>query len=170
MDTKSVWELLYGIPLGTIVAWITVICAIISAICIGTIKLYKVFEKYKYTKDKNDEIKSTVKNHEDQLEDLKQQLIEMSLNFNKQFSDIKNTLNDQRETKIKELRHNITVAGEKALADGETTIRQWTSLHEMVDEYVNKYNQNSYVLSLMKKVDRDVNVIGNLDEHGNDIE
>ena len=46
MDTKSVWDLLSSIPIGTIVAWISVICAIIVALCTGTIKLYKVFTKH----------------------------------------------------------------------------------------------------------------------------
>jgi len=53
-DTQSVWEFLSGIPIGTIVAWVIVICAIISALCAGTIKLYKIFTKYKEAKDKDE--------------------------------------------------------------------------------------------------------------------
>lgn len=170
MDTNSVWELLSSISIGTVVAWITVICAIIGVICTGTIKLYKIFIKYKNVKDSDEEFKATVANHEEQLAEIKIQLDQMVNNINQQFSDIKTTLNDSRETKIRELRHSITVSGEKALEDGKMTIRQWTSLHEMCDEYMNKYKQNSYVLSLIKKVDQDVTVIGKLDEHGNDIE
>ena len=86
-----------------------------------------------------------------------------------QLSEIKYALDEQRETKIKELRHQITVAAETALANTTMTVREWTSLHEMVDEYVNKYHQNWYVKPLIAKVDRDVHVIGRLDEHGNDI-
>ena len=115
-------------------------------------------------------MKHNVEKHEEQLKNFELQLKNMNQNINEQFSVIKDALNEQRETKIKELRHNITVSGEKALADREMTIRQWSSLHEMVDEYMNKYKQNSYVASLMTKVDRDVVVIGRLDEHGNDIE
>ena len=87
-----------------------------------------------------------------------------------QLSTIMAALNEQRETKITELRHSITVAGENALANGTMTIREYTSFHEMVDKYLNIYNQNWYVESLCKKVDRDVRVIGQLDEHGNDID
>lgn len=170
MDTNSVWELLSSISIGTVVAWITVFCAIIGVICTGTIKLYKVFTKYKNVKDENENLKQNVEKHEEQLNRLNQQLSEMNENINEQFSHIKMALDEQRETKIKELRHNITVSGEQALADKEMTVRQWRSLHEMVDEYMNKYKQNSYVESLMIKVDRDVAVIGKLDEHGNDIE
>ncbi len=147
-----------------------VICVIIGVICTGTIKLYKVFSKYKSVKDENENLKQNVEKHEEQLHRFEEQLESMNQNINEQFSEIKDALNEQRETKIKELRHNITVSGEKALADKEMTVRQWSSLHEMVDEYMNKYKQNSYVASLMLKVDRDVAVIGRLDEHGNDIE
>lgn len=170
MDTNSIWELLSSISIGTVVAWIMVICVIIGVICTGTIKLYKVFSKYKSVKDENENLKHNVEKHEEQLNRLEEQLESMNQNINEQFSEIKDALNEQRETKIKELRHNITVSGEKALADKEMTVRQWSSLHEMVDEYMNKYKQNSYVASLMLKVDRDVAVIGRLDEHGNDIE
>lgn len=170
MDTNSIWELLSSISIGTVVAWIMVICVIIGVICTGTIKLYKVFSKYKSVKDENENLKQNVEKHEEQLHRFEEQLESMNQNINEQFSEIKDALNEQRETKIKELRHNITVSGEKALADKEMTVRQWSSLHEMVDEYMNKYKQNSYVASLMLKVDRDVAVIGRLDEHGNDIE
>ena len=170
MDTNSVWELLSSISIGTVVAWVTVICAIIGVICTGTIKLYKIFTKYKNVKDEENELRTNVANHEEQLIEIKQQLEAMNQNISQQFSDIKGTLNEQRGTKIKELRHSIPDSGERALSDGKITVRQWTSLHEMCDEYINKYNQNSYVLSLMNKVDRDVTIIGRLDEHGNDIE
>jgi len=170
MDTNSVWELLSSISIGTVVAWIIVISVIIGVICTGTIKLYKVFTKYKNVKDENENLKHNVEKHEGQLKEFQTQLENMNQNINEQLLEIKEALCEQRETKIKELRHNITVSGEKALADKEMTVRQWRSLHEMVDEYMNKYKQNSYVESLMIKVDRDVAVIGRLDEHGNDIE
>lgn len=170
MDTNSVWELLSGIPIGTVVAWIMVICAIIGVICTGAIKLYKVFTKYKSVRDENEAMKHNVEKHEEQLNEFQEQLNVINQNINEQFSEIKNALSEQRDTKIKELRHNITVSGEKALIDKELTIRQWSSLHEMFEDYTNKYKQNTYVASLMEKVDRDVAVIGRLDEHGNDIE
>lgn len=170
MDTNSVWELLSSISIGTVVAWIMVICAIIGVICTGAIKLYKVFTKYKNVRDENETMKQNVEKHEERLKELQDQLVGISQNINEQFSEIKNTLNENRDTKIKELRHNITVSGEKALVDKELTVRQWSSLHEMFEDYTHKYHQNSYVASLMTKVDRDVAVIGRLDEHGNDIE
>lgn len=169
MDTNSVWKLLSGLEVGTIVAWCAVIITIIGLISAGTIKLYKIFTKYKDMKDKNIKLESTVDSHEQELKKLSQQLADMNANINQQFSDIKSELNDQRNTKIKELRHSITVAGENALANGKISIREWTSLHEMCDEYMHKYKQNWYVEPLMKKIDRDVEIIGKIDEHGNDI-
>jgi uncharacterized membrane-anchored protein YhcB (DUF1043 family) len=170
MDTNSVWELLSSISIGTVIAWITVFIAIICAICTGTIKLYNIFAKYKDVTDEDKELKHNVEEHEKQLKEIKQQLVEMTENFNKQFTDIKETLNEQNDTEITKLRHSITECGENALANKKMTVRQWTSLHEMCDRYTNKYHQNSYVKSLLDKVDRDVEIIGKLDEHGNDIE
>lgn len=170
MDTSSIWELLSNISIGTLVSWLIVICTIVSAICTGTIKLYKIFTKYKKVKDEEEDLRLDVVNHEKQLSEIKLQLEVLNQNISQQFSDIKETLDEQRGTKIKELRHSITDSGERALSDGKMTVRQWTSLHEMCDDYIHKYKQNSYVLSLMNKVDRDVTIIGKLDEHGNDIE
>lgn len=169
MDTNSVWNTLSGLTAGTIASWVVVISIIVGTISAGTIKLYKVFTKYKDMKDKNTKLEETVTSHEEELKNLSEQLSEMNKNISQQFSDIKAELNDQRGTKIKELRHSITVAGETALENRKMSVRQWTSLHEMCDEYMHKYKQNWYVESLMEKVDRDVEVIGKLDEHGHDI-
>lgn len=170
IDTASVWKALLSLPVGTVVAWIMVVCAIVLAICGVTVKLYKLFVKYKSEKDKNDQLEKNVNEHNKQLKELDERLKTMNEEFIGQFELIKNILGEQRETKIKELRHDITVSGENALEKREITVRQWKSLHEMFDEYINKYKQNSYVESLMAKVDRDVAIIGKLDEHGNDIE
>ena len=76
MDTKSVVQILYSIPVGTIIAWIAVIGGIITSIVVGTIKLYKAFERTHDLKEENMEFKEMVKNHEDQLN-----LINYQLNF-----------------------------------------------------------------------------------------
>lgn len=170
MDINSIWELLSSISIGTAVAWTTVVCAVTSVICTGTINLYKIFTKYKNVKDENEEMRATVDGHELKFKELKEQLDRMSQDISQQFCDIKIALNEQNETKVKELRHSITITGENALANGRMSIRQWKSLHEMFNEYSNKYKQNSYVESLIKKVDQDVEIIGRLDEHGNDID
>ena len=70
MDTQSIWDLLSSIPIGTIVAWIVVICAIITVLCTGAIKLYKAFEKYKEVKDMNEKYKRTLEQQGEQLNDI----------------------------------------------------------------------------------------------------
>lgn len=115
-------------------------------------------------------LKQKVEDHDREISDIKGQFVAAVDGITQQLSEIKSALDEQRETKIKELRHQITMAAENALANGVMTVREWTSLHEMVDEYVDKYHQNWYVKPLIAKVDRDVHVIGRIDEHGNDIE
>lgn len=170
MDANSIYELLSSISVGSLVAFATVASAIIGALCTGTIKLYKIFIKYKAVHDENENLKNAVKTHEELFIKIQDQLTEMEKNFNAKFSEIKTDLDEQRVTTIKKLRHDITNSGEKALADGHMTVRQWTSLNEMANEYMNQYKQNSYVKSLMEKVNHDVIVNGRLDEHGNDVE
>lgn len=169
-DAQDVWQLLGNIPAGTIVAWVTVICAIICAIAAGTIRLYKLFSKYKEVKDENDDLKNTVKNHDQELISIREEMRTMKEEIVSELKEIRKAQDDSRETKIKELRHAIITSGEKAVADKKMTIREWKSLHDMTYEYTEKYKQNSYAKSLVEKVDRDVEVIGQLDEHGYDIE
>ena len=64
MDTKSVWDFLSGISVGQIVAWASVLIAIITALCAGTIKLYKVFTKYEEIKRKDREEQKIIENHD----------------------------------------------------------------------------------------------------------
>lgn len=77
-------------------------------------------------------------------------------------------LNKQDQLDLKKLRHSIIRAGEEAIEKGSITIRSLRSLTEMFDEYTDTYHGNSYVSTLMKKVNL-LPVIGELDEHGEDI-
>ncbi len=158
MDTNSVWDLLSSISIGTIVAWITVICAIISAICLAAIKSYKIFVKYKNIQDERDDLRIMVKDHDEKLSQISQQL-----------SQIQEDLEQNKAIKLKELRHSIIRAGEEAVVNKSITIRSLKSLEELHDDYVARYNGNGYVDTLMEKV-RDLPVIGNLDSNYRDIE
>lgn len=169
MDTKSVWELLSEIPIGTIVAWIIVLVTIISAICAGTIKLYKLFTKYREIKDENKEVKETVKKHDEQFETIRQ---EMQL-FNDKIDNVINTLNAQNEQSLIELRHSIVRASEEAILDGKISIRKYKALHEMFEQYskpdANGKKHNGYCATIMEKVDL-LPIVGRLDENDEDID
>lgn len=67
METTDVIQTLSSIPIGTIIAWVTVIVGIITAIVTGTIKLYKAFEKTHEMKEENLEFRKMVKDHDEQL-------------------------------------------------------------------------------------------------------
>lgn len=70
---------------------------------------------------------------------------------------------------FKKLRNEIIQLGEAAIERGCITIRQLKSLEELFSEYTDTYNGNSYAVTLMVKV-RELEVIGKLNEHGEDIE
>lgn len=169
MDTETILNWLSGISVGTIIALVTAVGIIGAGVWKVVSMIIHLHDSYTEIREERDQLKQKVEDHGRELEDIKGQFVCAIEGITQQLSEIKSALDEQRETKIKELRHQITVAAETALANGTMTVREWTSLHEMVDEYVNKYHQNWYVKPLIAKVDRDVHVIGRLDEHGNDI-
>ena len=151
-DTQSIWELLSSIPIGTIVAWIIVISAIIAALCAGTIKLYKIFTKYKEMKDKDEKQQKLIESHDDALKEIEKSLLE-----------IKKSLDEQKEVNLKQMRHTMVHTCEDAINKGEITINKLRSLEEMYDEYVEIFHENGYVKTLMIKV-RKLKIVGKLDE------
>lgn len=78
-------------------------------------------------------------------------------------------LEKQESLDFKNLRHSIVKAGESYVNRGSVKIRELRSLEELYEEYTDTYDGNSYVETLMTKV-RALNVIGKLNEHGEDIE
>lgn len=151
-DTQSIWELLSGIPIGTIVAWITVISAIIATLCAGTIRLYKVFTRYKEAKDKDEKQQKIIESHDDTLREIEKSL-----------SAIQKSLEEQKEVNMKQIRHTIVHTCEDALDKGEISINKLRSLEEMYDEYVEIFHGNGYVKTLVMRV-RKLKIIGKLDE------
>ena len=157
METTDVIQTLSSIPIGTIIAWITVIVGIITAIVTGTIKLYKAFEKTHEMKEENLEFRKMVKYHDEQLK-----LI------NDKLSCIQDNLTKRDKADLKSMRYSIVRAGEEYVSMGKITIRQLRALEELFEDYHDKHG-NGYVTTLMRKV-RALPVIGRLDEDDNDIE
>lgn len=152
MDTKSVWDLLSSISIGTAIAWITVIFAIITFISTGTVKTYQLFEKYKKAKDENENQEAVIQSHDNTLKEIEKALLE-----------IKDSLNEQKEVNLKQIRHTIVHTCEEALEKGEISINKLRSLEEMYEEYVEVFHGNGYVKTLVYKV-RKLKVVGKLDD------
>lgn len=152
MDTKPIWEELSSIAIGQIVAWIIVISAIISALCAGTIKLYKIFTKYKEMKDKEEEQENIITTHETTLKDIEKTL-----------QDIKKSLDEQKDVNLKQTRHTIVHTCEDCLEKGEISINKLRSLEEMYSEYVDVFHGNGYVKTLVERT-RHLKIVGKIDE------
>lgn len=157
METTDVIQTLSSIPIGTIIAWVTVIVGIITAIVTGTIKLYKAFEKTHEMKEENLEFRKMVKDHDEQLKII-----------NDKLSCIQDNLTKRDKADLKSMRYSIVRAGEEYVSMGKITIRQLRALEELFEDYHDKHG-NGYVTTLMRKV-RALPVIGRLDEDDNDIE
>lgn len=170
MKTEVILNWLSSLSIGTVIAVISAIGAVGLGVWKSVSAIISLYKSYTDIREERDMLKQKVEDHDREISDIKGQFVTAVDGITQQLSEIKSALDEQRETKIKELRHQITMAAENALANGVMTVREWTSLHEMVDEYVDKYHQNWYVKPLIAKVDRDVHVIGRIDEHGNDIE
>ncbi|WP_295248057.1 hypothetical protein [Ruminococcus sp.] len=152
MDTQSIWDLLSSIAIGELVGWIVVICAIITALCTGTIKLYKVFTKYKEMKDKDQKQTEIIKSHEKTLCEIEKSL-----------KTINKSLDEQKEVNLKQIRHTIVHTCEDALEKGEISINKLRSLEEMYDEYVDIFHGNGYVKTLITRI-RKIKIVGKLDD------
>lgn len=152
MDTQSIWDLLSSIPIGTIVAWIVVIYAIITVLCTGAIRLYKVFTKYKEMKDKDLKQTEVIINHDNTLREIEKSL-----------QSINKSLEEQKEVNLKQIRHTIVHTCEEALEKGEISINKLRSLEEMYEEYVEIFHGNGYVKTLMERV-RKLPIVGKLDD------
>ena len=168
--SASILQQLSQIPIGSIIAFFTAMSVIGVGVWKIISQMIKLYDGYNNIREDRDLTKKQVEENSEAINELKDQFSGAISDVKDQLSIIMAALNEQRETKITELRHSITVAGENALANGTMTVREYKSFHEMVDKYTNGYKQNSYVASLCAKVDRDGRVIGKLDEHGNDID
>ena len=141
MDTQSVWDWLSSLQIGTVVAWIIVIFTIIVALCAGTIKMYKIFVKYKEAKDKDSKQEQIIENHENTLKEI-----------NDTLKTIQKSLNEQKDVNLKQIRHTIVHTCEDAIEKGEISINKLRSLEEMYDEYVEIFHGNGYVKTLVTRV------------------
>lgn len=153
MDTQSVWKLLSGISVGQIVAWIAVLATIITFLCTGTIKLYKIFTKYKETKDRDETQQALIEGHDETLREIQSAL-----------ESIQESLEEQKEVNLKQVRYTIVHTCEEALDRGEISINKLRSLEEMYEEYIDIFHGNGYVKTLMTRVRKGVNIIGKIDE------
>jgi chromosome segregation ATPase len=152
MDAKPFWDFVSSISFGTVVAWTLGISAIITALCTGTIKLYKLFTKYKEAKDREQEQEDIIKSHDTTLQDI-----------DKTLREIKVSLEEQKEVNLKQIRHTIVHTCEDALDKGEISINKLRSLEEMYDEYVKIFHGNGYVKTLVMRV-RKLKIVGKLDD------
>ena len=157
METQSVVELLASIPIGTIVSWVIVVSGIITSIVMGTIKMYKMFEKTHELKEENIEFRNMVVSHDEQLKVISEKL-----------STIQSCLDLREKAELKKMRYSIVRAGEEYVSLQKITIRQLKSLEEMFEEYHDKHG-NGYVTTLMRKV-RALPVIDADDDIDNDKE
>lgn len=149
MNTNEVWNVLSNLKIGTVVAWISVICAIIAAICTAAIKLYNIFEKYKKSKDKIAEQAEVIAQHNEAFAEIRAQL-----------QNISKALNEQKEVNLKQVRHTIVHTCEDALDRGEMSTNKLQSLEEMYAEYTDLFHGNGYVKTLMTRVRKEVKIIG----------
>lgn len=152
MDSNSVWDILSGIPIGTVIAWVAVIVAIIVAVCAGIINAYKIFSKYRKLKDENEERKKLIQKHDQVLGEI-----------NESLNKITASLEEQKNVNLKQIRCTIVHTCDDAIAKGNITAGKLRSLEEMYDEYVNVFHANGYVKTLVTKV-RKLPVHGKLDE------
>lgn len=152
MDTNSVWEALSKIPIGNIISIGAVVCSVIFTLYKAAIKLFEIFSKYKAVKEDDEYQKALLKEHDKVLESV-----------NESLSEIKASLEEQKDVNLKQIRHTIVHTCDDAIALGYITAGKLKSLEEMFDEYTIVFHGNGYVKTLVEKT-RALPVKGRLDE------
>lgn len=140
MDTKPVVEELASIPIGTYIIWGMVICGVIAAIVTVIVKMYKIFEKYRDLKDKNEERLEQLNKHEEVLDEIQRSLGRIEDNFKV-----------DHEVQKRRLKHEITNACNDAMRDGVIRLSTLRSIEEMFEDYEKVYDGNSWVHTLVNK-------------------
>lgn len=128
-------------PAGTVVAWIVAIVAIISGIVAGVTWLYKKFERIKERKDEYEGQEKRLKEHDEILHDIQESL-----------KRIEERYQTDHEAQGRSLKHDITDACNRALAEGHIKLSTLKSIEEMFEDYQRIYNGNSWVHTLVEKV------------------
>lgn len=152
MNTQDAWSVLFNLPVGTIVAWASVVIGILTGTITATIKLYKTFLKLKSAQDENEHQKEKLIEHDKTLKEI-----------NNSLKAINNSLAEQKEVNLKQVRYQIVHTCDEAISAGNISAGKLKSLEELFEEYVEIFHGNGYVKTIMKKV-RQLPVYGNLDE------
>lgn len=141
MGAENVLQLFSNLTVGTVLAWILGIGAIITGLCTATIKLYQLFSKYKKLKDEDIRQRDLLAEHEKILNDIKDSI-----------QRIEDANQMQRDVDFKVIRHLIVGSCERALSHSHITESQLKDLEEMYQEYTDVFHGNGYVKGLMDRV------------------
>ena len=152
MDEASVWAMLSAIPIGTVVAWIAVIGAILVALGVGIVKLYRLFTKYRELKDKDKEQKQ-------KIDEYGEALLEIRANM----ADMKSKLDEQSHVNLKQVRYSIIQICDNALADGQISAWKLRLLTELYDEYIGVFHANGYIKEIVERT-LELPIVGKLDD------
>lgn len=178
MDTQPIWDSLSAIPVGTIVAWVTVIAAIVSAIWFVIMKLFKVFAKYQNIREREEEQTRLLAAHDELLSDIRDELIKISGSIHNDIlaehdellSEVKgelvkinDSMDEQKNVTLAQLRYSITRACREAMDDGHISTVKLEALEGMFDQYEHVFNGNGYVKTIMEKT-RELPVINVIEE------
>lgn len=133
MTKQEVWELLANLKVGTVVAWILVLAAIITVVVVGIRKLFKLFRDYSAYKEGKEATEARLKGHDETLDKI--------------------VHSNEMQTKllVQVVRSNIIVICQNAIATGYITdvqLREVTELYELYETS----GGNSYASMLMDKV------------------
>lgn len=169
VTTGDVVNTLNAVPIGSVIAWVMVISGIIAAIIYAIRKTYKGYEVVHDLREQEEEFRDMVKEHDEKIKKIEEKHENEFDAIDKKIDSILDWISEKDDADLRKLRHSLVRAGEEALRSERITVRELKSMSELYDLYHVKMKQNSYVTTLMSRVNK-LPVIGKLDEHGNDVE
>lgn len=130
-----------NLTVGEVIAWGAAIAGIIGGVVTITIRLYKVFGKYRDMQEEKESLYKRLDNFDQTQKKIVEKIDEMQT-----------SINNQSEINYKQLKFFIVQGCTEAIRDGFITAERLKALEEMFDEYQTVYHGNGYVKTLMIKV------------------
>ena len=149
--TQEVTQVISQIPVGTVVAWASVVLALLGAAIAGTVKLYKLFSQIKSYQDARDDNIALLNKHDEILDEI-----------NETLKRIESRVDTEADVHKRSLKHTITSKCNTALKEREILLSELRSIEEIYEDSTTVYHGNSWAHTLVDKV-RTLPVVHDID-------
>ena len=170
MDLNTILDSVQGLSIGTVISGGCILSAIAGGISTATIKLYKIFSKYRELQEENETLHNHVDQHGESLIHLSQKIDNLCDSINARFDDMDASIDlrfanldkkfaEQQEVNLHQTRGAIIDICETAINNKQITANKNRLLGELMCDYDDIFHADGYIHDLFKRV-KGVPIIG----------